>query len=45
MNSYLGDPAPNYPLLRLSTMGGSAFLSVHDILTNLALKGHYVDIL
>ena len=39
MNPYLGK------VLRLPTMGASAFLSVHDILTNLALKGHYVDIL
>ena len=45
LNPYLGDPAPYYPLLRLPTKRAFAFLSVHDILTNLALKGHYVDIL
>ena len=42
---YLGDPSPFQPLLRLPTKGASAFLSVHDILTNQALTGHYVDIL
>ena len=45
LNPYLGDPAPLLPLLRLPTKGASAFLSVHDILNNQALKGHYVDLL
>ena len=42
---HMGDSSSFLPLLRIPSKGTSAFLSVSDILTNLSLKGNYVDIL